>query len=233
MNPALAPAEDQAEADSLKRQLLTRAGVAAGLIVLLLGGLAVYDRLHRPPPAPVAAPVAGGAVEPVAVPASPALPAPAENNLADVVLKRDTPPEPELSAAPVLAAPGQRQADAPEVPRGGPRLVLGGEPDLPPAAAPSPSVPSVSSPAKAGLHEAQPGPAGKPAAGGYLVQMGVFGAPENAEALRSHLLALGIPARLESRVVAGPFPDKAAARAAQTRLREAGEAPGLIRPSRR
>jgi DedD protein len=230
MNPVLASAEDEAEADGLKRQLLTRAAVAAGLIVLLLGGLAVYDRLHRAPSVPAAPPGAGGAVEPAAVPASPALAVPAENSLADVVLKRDTPPEPELSAAPVLAAPGQRQADAPEAPRGGPRLVLGGEPDLPPAAAPSPSVPS---PARAGLHEDASSPAGKPAAaGGYLVQMGVFGAPENAEALRSHLLALGIPARLESRVVAGPFPDKAAARAAQIRLREAGEAPGLIRPAR-
>jgi DedD protein len=220
-------ADDTPAAESLKRQLMTRAGVAAGLIVLLLMGLALYDRMHRvtpQPPAPSTAPA-------MPVPGTPAGPAaggdggPAaatENsaeNAAEAGLQRDTPPEPEMSSAPVLAPPGQRQPDAPEPLRGAPRLVLGGEPAAPLAPRPAhPPAPAEPPPVAAGH--------------GYLVQVGVFGSTENAEALRNRLAGLGIPARLESRVVVGPFPDKAAARAAQARLQEAGQSPGLIVPPR-
>jgi cell division protein FtsN len=118
-----------------------------------------------------------------------------------------------------LAPPGKRQADAPEPRRGAPRLVLGGEP--PPSRSGRPGV---------GAPAADAAPA---TVKGYFVQLGVFASLENAEALRARLEGLGIPARLESRVVVGPFPDQAAARAAQARLRDAGQEGGLIVPPRR
>lgn len=67
---------------------------------------------------------------------------------------------------------------------------------------------------------------------GYLVQLGVFGAMENAEALRASIAALGLPVRIEGRVVVGPFRDKAAADAAQGRLRREGVAVGFVVPPR-
>lgn len=67
---------------------------------------------------------------------------------------------------------------------------------------------------------------------GYLVQLGVFGAMENAEALRASIAALGLPVRIEGRVVVGPFRDKAAADAAQGRLRREGGAVGFVVPPR-
>jgi DedD protein len=206
----------------LRRQLLMRASVAASLIVLLLAGLAIYDRMvATPPSAPlVQAPPAAPAASPAEAPPAEALPG------------GDAPSEPELAAAPELAPPGQRKADdAPEPSRGAPRLVLQGEVQPPPA----PSQPSDAdrapepqdraAPAEA-PHPLEPAPAqtGK----GYLLQVGVFTSLDNAEALRARLEGLGIPARMESRVVMGPFPNQAAARAAQARLREAGQSPGLI-----
>lgn len=43
------PEQDATGEDEARRQLLIRAGVAGGLIALLLGGLALFDHLSRPP----------------------------------------------------------------------------------------------------------------------------------------------------------------------------------------
>lgn len=229
MTAARAVEDGAPDAESLKHQLMMRAGVAASLIVLLLGGLAVYERMTRVEPPPPAKP------ESLSVPAAPAatVVAPPENPLADAILKRDTPPEPEMTSAPEVAPPGQRHADAPLPSRGAPRLVLGGEPPPAPVKAMPESAPPAATvaeaPRLAPAESAQPLAADK----GYLVQVGVFGSLDNAEALRQRLEEMGIPAHLESRVVLGPFPSKAAAREAQAHLREAGQNPGLIVPPRR
>jgi DedD protein len=203
MTEATSIEDDAPEAASLQRQLLTRAGMAAGLIVVLLAGLAVYDRMNR-----VAAPPAAPSAQ---VPAAPETVAGAGSatvgtSVADESLRPEIPSEPEHTSAPELR-------------RGAPRLVLGGEPPPPHAARPPSGTSAAELPAAAGK--------------GYLVQLGVFASLENAEALRARLEGLGIPARLESRVIVGPFPDQAAARAAQARLREAGQNAGLIVPPRR
>lgn len=219
--------ENTPEAETLQRQLLLRVAFAAGLIVVLLAGLAVYDRMTRVAPPETAGPVAQlpPTSPPTAPPPAPALaPAenpPAENPPAAAASPEEAPSEPEMARAPEVAPPGQRRAEAPEPQRGTPRLVLGGE-------APAPhSAPAAATPAPAEAAPRAEAPvaiAGK----GYLIQMGVFAAPGNAEALRVRLEELGVPARLESRVLAGPFPDQAAARAAQARLRAAGQSPGPI-----
>lgn len=52
-----APDQDAANEEDPRRQLWVRVGVAGGLIGLLLGGLAVFDHLSRPPvPAEIALP---------------------------------------------------------------------------------------------------------------------------------------------------------------------------------
>jgi DedD protein len=70
----------------------------------------------------------------------------------------------------------------------------------------------------------------KPA--GPVLQLGVFGAQDNAERLREELARQGFPARVESRVVLGPFPDRAAAEAAQAALKRAGQGGGIVVPPR-
>lgn len=67
---------------------------------------------------------------------------------------------------------------------------------------------------------------------GPVLQLGVFGAQDNAERLRDELARKGFPARVESRVVLGPFPDRAAAEAAQAELKRAGQGGGIVVPPR-
>lgn len=203
-----------------RRQLLVRLGVAGALIIVLLVGLTVYDRLHQVEQS-APGPVAGGTLPGLIPPAPP----PAENPLAEAALRRDTPPEPELTSAPEVAPPGQRVAEPPPAEESAPggRLVLRGE------APPAPVAPAVAEPVPAPAPPA-PAPGATPPAKGYRVQLGVFTSSDNAQALLARLEAQGIPAHLESRVVLGPFPTKAEARAAQIRLRKAGEAAGLVVP---
>lgn len=229
--------EGAPEDESLKRRLLMRAGMAAGLIAVLLLGLALYDRTHRAPPpaAPGPAeqvPPAARVAQPEAntAPAAAASPGPIEASPADVAQADNAPSEPEMASAPEQAPPARRQVDGPEPRRGTERLVLGGEATAPPhPARPAPAAPAAAAPSPGPAPASAPAePARAPGDKSYLVQLGVFVSPENAEALRAKLEGMGIPARLESRVVLGPFPDQAAARAAQTRLREAGQNAGLI-----
>jgi cell division septation protein DedD len=62
---------------------------------------------------------------------------------------------------------------------------------------------------------------------GFVVQLGMFTTVENAQALHTRLRQQGIPAFLETRVVVGPFRDRAEADAAQRKLKELG-ASGVI-----
>lgn len=91
-------------------------------------------------------------------------------------------------------------------------------------------------PAEAAAEATGPAAAAKvpaPLPDGYLVQLGVFGAMDNAEALHADIVARGLPTRIEGRVVVGPFPTKAAATAAQERLRREGLGTGFVVPPRK
>ncbi|MBL8437813.1 MAG: SPOR domain-containing protein [Zoogloeaceae bacterium] len=208
------PGED---AGGLKRKLILRATLAALLVVALLGGLALFEGLNQPPPPPIArqtpAPLAMPAPPapvPVSTPAeSPPTPAP--------------PPVPEETRAPELVPPAQRHADGPPPLATGARLVVSGESVAPPSPAPAAQSPQPGPPARSA-----PAVAGH----GYQIQLGVFGTLENAQALQAALAAEGIPARVESRVVVGPFEDRTAAKAAQARLRKAGHGAGVLVPPR-
>ncbi|MHB1373957.1 MAG: SPOR domain-containing protein, partial [Thauera sp.] len=68
---------------------------------------------------------------------------------------------------------------------------------------------------------------------GHRVQLGVFGDAANALAVYERAVEAGYDARIQSRVVVGPFADKAAAERAQRKLREAGLGAGVILPPAR
>ena len=217
--------------------LLKRAALAGGLIVALLLGLAWFEREQTRP----AAPPLAEAPPPLPELPSGAPPMPtAEEVEASVAAQGGEAPAgdraaPELTAAPVVVKPEQREDETPPPATGAPRLVLGGdgthapapgkpapaaEPDAPPAglAKATPEAPPA----------AAPTPAPAPIKNGFLVQLGVFSTPGNAQALRDKVAALGIPAHLESRVVVGPFRNRAEADAAREKLRASGLGKGLL-----
>lgn len=56
----------------------------------------------------------------------------------------------------------------------------------------------------------------------YVVQLGIFSSPVNAQTLQKQLQRAGIPARLETRVQLGPFKDKRDAEKALARAKKMG-----------
>ncbi|WP_374243418.1 SPOR domain-containing protein [Zoogloea sp.] len=265
--------------DDPRRQLWVRAGVAGGLIAVLLGGLAVFDHLSRPPqpeavvvptkpiaPAQVTAPEPARDAAPdvvrAAVPAEPAPPPPVEGSATPPPLpsgdkgdrgdrgdRLERARKPVEETRPVLRAGGQAAvATAPAEPARRHEAATsapaaGAVPQaVPPRAV---ATPTVSAPAATVAPAPAPAPAvatvpaapRAPAAGegqsAYAVQVGVFGTPAQAEALRARLSAEGIPAQLETRVVVGPFNDRRDAVAAQARLKDKGFSAGELIPFRR
>lgn len=223
-----------------KRQALIRAGAGLSLIALLFGLLALVDTRHEAPGEP-------GEPDAAPVPQLPVVASPAAGSSAPLVgaalaLPEDKQPAtlppaaepnsgaPEMSSAPAIAPPGAREADEPPpsaspeaaaAASGESRLVLRSLPEEPDAPPPDQAV------EHAAVKDARRG-GGK----GFLLQLGVFGDGGNAQALYEELLRQGVPARLETRVVAGPFATRESAAAARERLARAGMARGLVVPER-
>lgn len=262
------------EDEDSRRQLWIRAGVAGGLIALLLGGLAIFDHLSRPPQPEEVVPT-----KPIA-PAQ-LTPEPRRQDAPPDVLRAaateqaaESPPPVEESAPPPLTAgardgrlergarftEGARAAHpsqahtataAAEVARKAEPHGVASTVPPPPAVASTPSATSAPAnvappaPARATSVAAPAAPVAStvpPASvatapvevrGGYVVQVGSFSNVVQAEALRARLLAEGIAAQLETRVVVGPFPDRRDGLAAQARLRERGYAASDLIPFRR
>ena len=280
-----------------RKQLWIRAGVAIGLISVLLGGLAVFDRLARPPvqeevvaptrpiaPAQVASDAGrdappdvlkAGAPGTDAAPGSDVPPLPAEGSVPPLPgpdkdegavrgerggrIAEGTRP---LVRAPVpgqaaTVPPAQSQTQTP-LPVASQKQVQQAVPPAPavpaapapavvtarPATAPQPLAPAavtVPLAAKAPAAPASPAVPSTPAApaapaegqASYALQVGVFATPAQAAALQARLSAEGIPSRLETRVVVGPFADRRDALAAQARLRDKGFSAGELIPFRR
>ncbi|CAM5447142.1 SPOR domain-containing protein [Thauera mechernichensis] len=72
----------------------------------------------------------------------------------------------------------------------------------------------------------------QPGGEGIYLQLGVFGDVSNALAVYERLAEAGMEARIQSRVVVGPFADRRAAERAQAALRKAGEPEGILVPPR-
>lgn len=216
---------------------LLRAGVAvAAAIALLVGALALEEKR-----APEAA--ATAAVAPAAKPATPEVaPVPPQ-----AAAPAPVAPPPAVAEAPAVKAapenPAPIAAPSPASPEPTPAIaVVAPQMPTPPVVVP-PTVGAVEPPPVARLEPraAAPAPqalphfpasAAMPAKDGYLLQLGVFGNPANAGTLQAELAAKGLPARVESRVVLGPFPDRKALDAAQRRLKQEKRMEGVVVPPR-
>ena len=115
---------DAAGDEDPRRQLWIRAGVAGGLIAVLLGGLALFDHLSRPPQP-----------EEVALPTKPIAPAQISDNAG-----RDAPPDVVRAgevgasdAAPAVSPEGSAPPRLPESEADGGRLAEGTRPLVRPA----------------------------------------------------------------------------------------------------
>lgn len=182
-------AKDASGGDGLKKRALIRLGIAGAVTAVALTGLWWLDRQGRE--APVAPPAAP----------KPIVPAPPPEPL---------PPPAEAEAAPIPPAEAAPESAAPEAVK----------PPAAPETRPAPPPPRVSNdlaiparPAQAIPERIGTPPPAKPQAvtalpaqpGHYVVQMGVFSNPDNAQELVRRLDALGIRAYAETRVHVGPF----------------------------
>ncbi|HNV91062.1 MAG TPA: SPOR domain-containing protein [Thauera aminoaromatica] len=203
---------------SPRRAALLRAAaaLAAALVLLVLG---LLDR-DRPVPSRAGAGAAvGGAAPGAAASTPPAMPA---NPLS--AAGKPGPGAPAYEAAvPLTAGAGQGAACAP--------------PSAPPPSCPTPPPAPACTPLPVPTAKLDgvllPRAAVAPAGSGYLVQLGVFAAPDNALRIYQQAAAAGQPAHIQSRVVLGPFVDREAAERARKRLQAAGAGPGVLIPPER
>lgn len=201
---------------SPRRAALMRAeGALAAALVLLVLGLLDRDRSALPPPLAgealgAMAPGGASSTRPVGpgVAALPLAAAPStERGAASLA-----------AAAPVSSGAGADAAAAPSCP-------------APASAAPPSTQPAASAQTPDGI--LLPRAAVSPIGPGYLVQLGVFAAPDNALRIYLQATAAGQPAHIQSRVVLGPFADRDAAERARKRLQAAGAGAGvLVSPER-
>lgn len=228
--PATA-ADDTADDNALRKRLLSHIAVAGVVILGLLGGLAVFEVLNKPQ-APALPKMAAAPIDPPAV-AEPAKPLEVAREEPEEESKETVVPEPERTET-VLESPQSVKSAKP--------LTL---PATPHAASIKPPPPVVT-PAKPDLRQeiakaiperpsvASSPPAAKPLAQAaesarrFLVQVGVFSNPANAEELVTKLQAAGIPVHVETRVQVGPFASRAEVDAARAKLRAMGIDDGLL-----
>jgi DedD protein len=204
-------AEDYTLSGAERRRPLLRAALALLAIAILLGALSLFEEQYEPADADLAALTAGAPA------AGPGVAAPGVVD--DVVAMPAGDP----------AAAGQDPAAA-EPPVQVAELQPPAEPD---STLVGPTAPAAAPAAPVAAPEPPPDMLPTTDGKGYLVQLGVFGTLENAQRLQAQLVGLGVPARLESRVVLGPFADRATTREAQARLRAAGQDEGIVRPPRK
>jgi DedD protein len=232
---ALAVSDDATE---IRRRAMRRLAIAVLMLTAAFGVLLTYERFKsprmvapdaRPSPAATAA-----ALKPPAEPPPEAAPA-----------VEATPPEPaapttsEAPAAPPPPPPPQViNNERPPATGGPPPRLAPARPDTPApkasaAAAPAPGAVARPAPATTAPPPASTtAPAPKPdTARGYAVQLGVFASPPNAEALQRKLAEAGLTTFTETRVLIGPFRDRAEADRSMEIVKKLGLA-GVVVPAR-
>jgi cell division protein FtsN len=258
------PGKKTPEATQARRQLWVRALVACGLIGVLLGGLAVFDRISRPQDPPDAdiptRPIAPARVQeppkettPEAIPGSSEVkvpPAEVAQNQKDAEGKAPAEAGPgapaakgEASATQPAPASAVSSGTIRKPPQARERVVA--EPE---GTAPIPIARSeAATPRGEVAEETRPvgrkGPRTDPEAEaprssgassvltrGFGVHMGIFADMLRAEELRERLARAGIPARVEVRVVVGPYAERREAQQAQEQLKARGFTPGSVVP---
>ncbi|MEK6209720.1 MAG: SPOR domain-containing protein [Pseudomonadota bacterium] len=91
----------------------------------------------------------------------------------------------------------------------------------------APAKPAAASPPASAKIAVKPAPATGKA---YVVQVGVFMSPANAQALQQQLVKAGIPAHTETRVQLGPFQDRREAETALAKVKKLGVNAVLVAP---
>ena len=233
--------EAPGDLSDIKRKLAWRMGVAGLMIVGLLGGLALFDRLSGPSVTETSS--APQFSEPVPVakkvqtqPLTPSEPTPEAPKVSTVIAEPESSAPPVDKAAPALEPPPppvvMRQ---PVIPRSVARSVVAANP-----LGPGPShvksvrpiettkaVEPIKSTTEAKPSEptvATPPPTASSARlfPNYALQVGVFSDPRRAEELHAKLTQEGIPAFIEARVEVGPFKSRKEADAARAKLNVLG-----------
>lgn len=155
---------------------------------------------------------------------------------AEGVAPKPVMPVPPLEAAPAPTAMAAAPASqAPSTPVRAPKLE--------PGAAPSPAapLPSASAPAAVPSSGRSSGPSSATASGPYVINVGLFADPTNAERALSRIRQAGLPASADrltlergprTRVRAGPFARRAEAERAAARIRALGLEARVVSPER-
>lgn len=222
---ATSPSNPQDDDEALRRRLLKRVAIAAGLIVLLLGGLVLFDSLYvrqETESAPQVASVGTLAPEPVteqkAVVDEPPAEEVAKEPEAEPKVEAEPPAEPELTSAPDMVPAKPKVERVPTVPaRAQPATLRAATPPAAQKSPPGSAVPSLATT-----------PTPRPLANAmesvhrFLVQVGVFNNTHNAEELRAKLDAAGLPTQIEARVQVGPFASRHEADMAREKLKALG-----------
>lgn len=91
----------------------------------------------------------------------------------------------------------------------------------------APAKPAAALPSAGAKIAVKPAPATGKA---YVVQVGVFMSPANAQALQRQLVKAGIPAHTETRVQLGPFQDRREAETALAKVKKLGVNAVLVTP---
>ena len=230
----------------IKRKLALRMGIAALMILALLGGLAVFDHMGASVENEVAAPQFTDPVpvakKPVTQPVTPPETASTppreepkesvpESTAAPVdksAPAAEPPARPEVAAQPVLPkASGSRSAPAAAAPP-----VTPARPVAPkaPAQAASPAAPAAAPVRSQPQEHVKPVPAPPRLFSGYALQAGVFADPRRAEELHARLTLEGIPSTIEARVQVGPFKNREEAEKARGKLKALGIDTVLLPP---
>ena len=254
------PDIDNSSAEDTQK-LLRRMGVAGVMILLLLGGLAVFDHYSGPSqpeespprftePVPVPKKVVTQPVTPAeslpkdeAKVAEPEISAPPADKSPAVL---EPPPSPLVAAQPELpkttplkARPMASGSGAVVSPKKDGNVPVSMEPQ--PSAAPVPektAEPKSTPPMRVdAAAEPTTAPIAAPLSpprllSGFVLQAGVFSDPRRAEDLHAKLLQQGVPASIEARVEVGPFKTKAEALAAREKLKSIGIETMMLPPKK-
>lgn len=232
------PHAESAAADKILRQrLLNRLMVAGALIVVLLGGLKLFDAFNvrqEAPPKQVAR--IEPPTRPIEKPAIEEKAAEAPEEKDAEAPKEEPVAEPERSEAPTMASRAERPLTVPATAR---QATM--RPGEPVAAVKKPEAAKevarvLPPPVRA---RDQPSLASRPIARAvestrqFLLQVGVFNNLANAEDLRAKLEGAGMPAHIEARVQVGPFATRQEAEQAREKLKSLGVEPGLVMATRK
>jgi DedD protein len=239
------PQTEHVDDEALRKRLLQRVALAAGVVVILLSGLmyvestVVRDEKTQKevarvetPPKPIEKPVEEMAAE--EKPGEPPNEKVGDKPAEPVEVAKEPEAEPELTEAPRTVARAERPLTVPA--RAQQAMVRSGEPV--PAPQKKETAKEVVAAPVARL-ATPPAPASRPITNvvesvrQFMVQAGVFNNITNAEELRAKIDAAGVPARIEARVQVGPFASRQEAEQAREKLKSLGLDPGLIVAARK